>query len=356
LVIVLAHHEKSAFLKFFLTYFVSVALLILASGFFYFEQMSFQLKKAQHFSLIEYARTIKMGEDLHHFSKDYHHTFVNKEQNIDISNFAIVNNEFTKYIPTKEMHYYLQVFKSTKEYHHNLQKIKYKIISMQLILLFLFAFISYILAKNALKPLNKSIETLDKFAKDMIHDINTPLTAMQLNIKLLQKDENIKDLKPFHRLKTSVNAIGELKSSLTTLLEQKTFQIQKIQLCKVVDEVIELHQPNYPNLTFTIECKSFYVNTNQNGLKQILNNLISNACKYNKKNGYIKIYTKENILFIEDSGTPIEDAQKIFQREFSTKNSTGFGLDIVKRLCEEMKIKIDVTSSQEFNRFTLAFP
>ena len=335
---------------------MSVALLILASGFFYFEQMSFQLKKVQHFSLIEYARYIKMGDGLRHFSNDYHYRFVEKKEHIRISNFQIENGEFTKYIPTKFPHKYLQVFKSTNSYIDNLKKLKQKIIAIQLFLLFLFALISYKLARNALKPLNESIETLDMFAKDMIHDINTPLTAMKLNIKLLQKNEDIKDLKPFHRLKTSVEAISELKNSLTTLLEKKTFQIQKIQLCKILDDVIELHQPNYPNLTFDIECKNFIVNTNQNGLKQILNNLISNASKYNKENGYIKIYKEGKTLFIEDSGTKIEDTDKIFKRDYSTKNSTGFGLDIVKRLCEEMNIKIDVISSQEFNRFTLAFP
>jgi two-component system OmpR family sensor kinase len=356
LVIVLAHHEKTAFLKFFLTYFVSVALLILVSGFFYFEQMSFQLKKAEHFSLIAYARSIKMGETLKQFSKDYHYKVVMRDKEISISNFQLENKEFTKYLPTKFPHQYLQVFKSSNSYNKKLSQLKQKIIFIQLMLLFLFAFISYILARNALKPLNESIETLDKFAKDMIHDINTPLTAMKLNIKLLQKNEAIKDLKPFIRLQTSADAISELKISLTTLLEKKTFQIEKLQLCKIVNEVIDLYQPNYPTLHFYIECKNFTVDTNHHALKQILNNLISNACKYNKKDGYIKIYTSDKTLFIEDCGAIIEDTNKIFQREYSTQNSTGFGLDIVKRLCEEMKIKIDVTSSEKYNRFTLVFP
>ena len=43
------------------------------------------------------------------------------------------------------------------------------------------------MAKSSLKPLKESIETLDKFAKDLIHDLNTPITAMKLNIKLLER-------------------------------------------------------------------------------------------------------------------------------------------------------------------------
>mgnify|MGYP005994053209 CR=1 FL=1 len=55
-------HERDAFLKFFITYFFSVALLILIAGFFYFQQMKEGYLKAEDFSLITYARYIKIGD------------------------------------------------------------------------------------------------------------------------------------------------------------------------------------------------------------------------------------------------------------------------------------------------------
>ena len=348
-------HEKQAFLKFFLTYFFSVALLILSSGFFYFQQMKSQLIKEEHFSLIEYARHIKMGRDLDEFSRDFHYKMSTQEKHIDISNFTEAKNEFSKLIPTRLEKEYLQVFKSKKSYLNKLTKLKEIIISIQILLLFIFALLSYFLAKNALKPLNESIKTLDKFAKDLIHDLNTPVTAMKLNIKILEKNENLQNIKAFSRLKKSIESISELRKSLTTLLEHKTFQITTLNVCDTIKDIMELHQPNYPNLEFKIECSSLEIKANENALKQILHNLISNACKYNSKNGYIKIYTKNKTLFIEDNGTPIDDIDKIFNREFSTKNSTGFGLDIVKRLCSAMNIKIKVISDTSGNCFSLSF-
>ncbi|MEA1891948.1 MAG: ATP-binding protein [Campylobacterota bacterium] len=38
-------------------------------------------------------------------------------------------------------------------------------------------------------------------------------------------------------------------------------------------------------------------------MKQILQNIISNACKYNAKDGYVKIYTQNNMLHVLDNGS-----------------------------------------------------
>ena len=163
-------------------------------------------------------------------------------------------------------------------------------------LLLLFAFISYFLAKKALAPLNESIQTLDKFGKDLIHDLNTPVGAMKLNIKILEKNEHVKDSNAVLRLKKSIDTIAELRENLTTLLEKKTFQISKLNVCDLVRDVLHLHQPNYKNLDFEVHCQSLVVEVNANALKQILHNIISNACKYNKKDGYVKIYIEKNFF------------------------------------------------------------
>ncbi len=349
-------HEKTAFLKFFITYFVSVALLILALGFFYFEQMQGELVKKEHFSLIEYARHIKMNEDLKKFAHDFHYEYINQhDKHIDIRNFTIDAKEFSKHIPMKNSNYYLKVYKSKADYLHKLKSLKTKIIIVQILLLMLFALISYFLAKKALAPLNESIHTLDKFAKDLIHDLNTPVGAMKLNIKLLEKNEYIQGSSALERLKKSVNTISELKESLTTLLEKKTFQVTPLNVCQIANEVILLHQQNYPDLKLKVSCSSLVATVNENAFKQILHNLISNACKYNLANGSVNIYTRENTLCIKDTGVGIKEPEKIFTREYSAQNSSGLGLDIVKRLCESMGITIKVDSDATGSLFCLKF-
>ncbi len=348
------HHEKKAFLKFFLIYFLSVAVLIFVSGFFYYIQMKNQFLKSEEFSMIEYARNIKMGNDLSKYKKEYRHSLSKKiDKFINIKNFKIINNRFVKYIPKNKKGEYFQISKSTKNFNKKLWILKIKIFLIQMFLLFLFALISYRLAKNALKPLEKSISMLDKFSKDLIHDLNTPVTSIKLNMKLLDKNINFKDNKALERIKKSVYNISKLHENLTILLQEETFQMQDVNIINLSKEVIQIQKQIYPKLNFIIEQTPLIVKTNENAMRQILQNIISNACKYNIKNGYVKIYAKENKLFIEDSGTGIANPQKIFERSFSDKNSSGIGLDIVKRLAISMNVSINVSSNTKGTTFVL---
>ena len=349
-------HERIAFLKFFITYFVSVALLILAAGYFYFSQMKAYYLKAEEFSMIEYARHIKMGESLQNYSKDYRHEFVKlKLKHIDIRNFTNGKTEFSKIIPMNRNSDYLKVYKKKKHYEDELLNLKSLVISVQIILLFIFALISYKLAKNALKPLEESISKLDKFAKDLIHDLNTPVTSIKLNMKLIQKIPEIQDNKAILRLNKSVHDISELHENLTLLLQEETFQMEYQNICEALNDVILIHKQIYPNLSFEVKCQNFKAKVNKNAIKQILQNIISNACKYNTKDGFVKVYTKDKKLYIEDSGKGIKEPDKIFERLYSGEHSSGIGLDIVKRLANTMDIKIDVETSSSGSCFILVF-
>ncbi len=347
-------HEKRAFLKFFFIYFLSVAILILAVGLFYFMQMKNQYLKNEEFSVIKYARDIKMGNDLSEYNKEYRYLAPDIIfKHFDIKNFKKIDREFVKYLPRDRHGRVFEVFKSTKNYEDKIFYLRLKIAFAQMILLFLFAFLSYRLAKNALKPLQKSVATLDKFAKDLIHDLNTPVTAIKLNMKLLKKDVNFKDSRALERLNKSVHTISELHENLIILLQEETFQMQKTDILSIAKEVVQIQQQIYPNINFFVDSPPLMAKINTNAMKQILQNIISNACKYNSKNGFVKIYTKEKKLYIEDSGRGIKNPQKIFERSFSGENSSGIGLDIVKRLATSMDMDIGVQSSLKGSIFIL---
>ncbi len=337
------HHEKIAFLKFFITYFLSVALLIVVAGYFHFlQEKEFYLKK-EEFSLIEYARYIKMGNNPKNYSKEYSHKFLKpQKKHINISNFIIKDNKFIKLIPIKHNERYMQVSKSKNNFNKKIYEIAKTIIIIQILLLILFAYISYILAKNALKPLQNSISTLDKFAKDLIHDLNTPVTSMKLNIQLIQEIPQLQNNNALLRLNKSINNISELHENLTILLQEKTFQMQEINLCESVHEVVEIQKQIHSNINFKLECSHFKVMLNPRAIKQILQNIISNACKYNIKDGYVYIYLKDTKLYIEDNGKGINEPHKIFNRFYSDEQGSGIGLDIVKRLSDAMNIDINV--------------
>ncbi|WP_353662852.1 HAMP domain-containing sensor histidine kinase [Hydrogenimonas sp. SS33] len=243
--------------------------------------------------------------------------------------------------------YYLEVRKSTQTFEKKIANIKKEIIAVQILLLFLFGVLSYVLAKNATKPLEESIELLDAFAKDLIHDLNTPVTSIKLNLTLLEQMPDIKkNPRILQRLRKSAHTISELHQNLKILLEEKTFQMERTDLCPIVNEIVEIQKPLYKNLTFIVECRHFHAHIHANAMKQLLLNIIANACRYNHPNGYVKIHTKGRSLVIEDSGIGIDDPEKIFNRNYSKSGSSGLGLDIVKRLAMAMQIGIDVKQSE----------
>ncbi len=306
--------------------------------------------------MIECARDIKMGNDLEPYRDEYRHEIVKKEfKNFNIDNFAHTKDEFIKYVPFRKGGIYLKLVKSTKSFDNKAKALRYKIHIAQLLLLILFGFISYILAKNAIKPLQQSISTLDKFIKDLIHDLNTPVTAIRLNMKLLQKDPHFNNSKALQRVNKGIYGISELHENLTILLQEETFQTESFNVFNSVDEVVSMHKMLYPNINFKVEHFTLIAKTNPQALKQILQNIILNACKYNRKDGFVKVYTKGNSLYIEDSGKGIENPEKIFERSFSGENSSGIGLDIVKRLASTLNIKIDVSSNNDGTTLTLTF-
>ena len=341
-------HEKKAFWKFFSTYFGSVALLILASGFFYFEEQKKTMIEKEHFSMIEYVRQVKMKQTprtLEHISHEVVQIEIN---NFNMNNFEIKERSFSKYMPYSWQGGYILVVKDKIHYEETMLQIKIYIISIQILLLVLFGMLSYFLSVRALKPMQEAITKLDNFSKDLIHDLNTPITSILLNMKLLDVKDEFRDNKPLLRIKRSVEDIGELHNNLTVLLQEDTMIILQENLFEIINEVVLTHKKIYKDISFEIKEVEFFAKINRDAFKQVIVNIISNACKYNKQDGFIKVFTKDRVLYIEDSGVGIQNPQNIFERSYKEHTSGhGIGLDIVKRLCDVMEMEIHAVSTLE---------
>jgi len=261
-----------------------------------------------------------------------------------MNNFTINENYFESYMPYSWEGGYYRVHKDKSNFYLQSWSIKKNIITVQFLLLILFAMISYFLSKRALKPMQEAIVKLDNFSKDLIHDLNTPVTSILLNTKILERMHD-KETRALNRIKTSAKEIGELHNSLTILLQEETLLMQEERLFDLIEDVVSMQEGIYPNIFIELQRSELRVTVNADALKQVLTNIISNACKYNKTDGYVKIYTKVNALYIEDSGVGVQKPKNIFQRNYKEQSSGhGIGLDIVKRLCDSMAIDISVSS------------
>jgi two-component system OmpR family sensor kinase len=234
-------------------------------------------------------------------------------------------------------------------------KIIYKKMAIySLISFILFVFLGVFLAKLFIKPMRDSILLLDRFIKDTTHELNTPLSTILANIEMMDKEAMIpKNLKKLDRINSAAKSVSVLYKDLTyiTLEQNREKENEDVNLKEVIIQRVEYFDTlaNTKNIKFIVELDNCMIYIDRNKITRVIDNLISNAIKYNKRGGYIKLTTKKNLFAIEDSGIGIakEKLPYMFDRYIrfdSSEGGFGIGLSIVKNIANEYNIKIETTS------------
>ena len=203
--------------------------------------------------------------------------------------------------------------------------------------------ISILFSLYALHPLKKSLSLTNEFIKDILHDFNTPLSTVRLNARILK---NKMDNKNVERIERSVDTIVNLQNNLRTYLESKIKESEVVYVEDIILQRVDYIKGIYPHIKFEVDIKDKRLFCYKDGLVRILDNILSNACKYNKENGEVMVSFNENyILEVTDTGVGIKKPRKIFKRFYKeTSRGLGIGLHIVKKLSNEMNIGLCVKS------------
>jgi signal transduction histidine kinase len=211
------------------------------------------------------------------------------------------------------------------------------------------------------------------FLANMSHELRTPLNAIIGYSEMLQEQaeddghpDYIPDLKKIHtaghHLLSLINAVldlSKIEAGKTELF------LEDVSIKKTVDDVIALTQPlvqkNHNTLTLTGEPDAGTMHADALKLRQILFNLLGNACKFTS-NGHVELNVQHALtptsepaiqFTIRDSGigmTP-EQCAKLFQPFTQAESSTtrkfggtGLGLSITKSFAELMGGNVRVES------------
>ncbi len=229
----------------------------------------------------------------------------------------------------------------------------------------------------------KKIEQLkSQFVSMVAHELKTPLAAVLGYLDILV-DESIKipmDKRIEYlsrseiRLKGSLELVNDLLDISRMETDTTKREIVDIKLVDIVNQSIEMQELEIKRKNIIVEIRipnELPILRLDNGeATKIINNLVSNAVKYNKDNGSVNItaYSTNNFVVIEISDTGIglreKDRIKLFQQFYRAKNKytrsisgTGLGLSIVKRLVEVNHGKLDVESVyEEGTKFRIHFP
>ena len=330
-------YEFESYLKSFLLFFISLSSLLLL--FFYSDYE----KRVEYLKDGIFTQMRLCSFDLQ--CSDFKIDFVNKEgknplflyENEDgfVSYFEFFGSK-DSYISIK---YPLQKFEEAKMNIFRIVAIEFAKYELLVILMsLLFSFYS-------MGPMRKALRTIDEFIKDILHDINTPITTIALNSALLKKDE--KNRQKIDKIDLSIKRILMMQDNLISYLGDMPTQIETFDLRDMILEQKEYYRSIYPSIRWQIDDRTMKLHSNKKIFLRILSNIMSNASKYNKKRGVIivRIDPKRSMLCIEDTGVGIKNPSKIFERFYKeSERGTGVGLNIVKKLCDELGIKISVES------------
>ena len=240
--------------------------------------------------------------------------------------------------------FYMQMHFNIQNYHVEISDIKSNTLLELLATIIIVLLLSVLFSLFSLSPLRKALHLTQEFIKDILHDFNTPLSSLRLNSYMLKKEigENEKVL----RIEQGVENILSLQENLKAYLYNHEAQKESVDLVKLLHDNIALMQKNHEDISFFIEIKSLKIEINKDALSRIINNILSNAAKYNKKNGKITITYENNRLNFIDTGKGIKNPSKIFNRFYKEQDrGIGIGLHIVKKLCDELDIDIQVQSA-----------
>lgn len=216
---------------------------------------------------------------------------------------------------------------------------------------------------SILKPLFKSDEKLEQSIKETLHELNIPVSTIKMNTQLLEKSLNDeKSLKRLERIKQASNNLLKLYENMEYNIKKEIDKIDKKEF--YLDEVIKNSCDKFEDIKngtkIFITVPNIKVLTDLNGFEKTIDNLISNAIKYNSKiNPEIIISYKDFTLSIFNRGEKIDTNNLLiifdkYYQENPLNDGFGLGLSMVKEFCDKNKISINIdTKSEEGNFFNL---
>ena len=218
-----------------------------------------------------------------------------------------------------------------------------------------------------------------EFVSTVSHDLRTPLTTVQGYIELLDR------VGPLNQMQRSfidkaMGSLAHITALISDLLDIGRIEAgYDLEMCpcrleQLVLEAVEIFKPKAAldgiELQLLQVDSDLWVMGNSRRLRQVLNNLLSNALKYNSEDGWVKISAQRDddhvIVRVADAGIgiPPEEQSRVFERFYRVVTDitqdiqgTGLGLAIVKSVVEKHKGRAWVESAEgEGSTFAFVLP
>jgi len=214
-----------------------------------------------------------------------------------------------------------------------------------------------------------------KLAAGVAHSIRNPLTSVKMRMFSMERSLELSatQKEDFEVISEEIRHIDNIVRSFLEFSRPPKLKMQKVSLSDVVDNALQLLRHRLDSYNVEVKLKrqrrlpKVWADPEQ--LKEVLVNLIVNACEAMAKGGSIVIHEEEGLvensrqslivrLSDDGPGVPKSIQEKVFQPFFSTKEEgTGLGLTIAARIVNEHGGRLDLKSRKgEGTTFIINLP
>lgn len=200
------------------------------------------------------------------------------------------------------------------------------------------------------------LAAVGQLAAGVAHEIRNPLTSIKGYAEFLSMDETAKDRQEyFDIILEEIERVNSIVEEFMLLSKPTVSVLEKKPLLPIMDNVVSILdyqlRKNKIQLHRSYENPNFFVECDENKLKQVFLNFIKNAVEAMPNGGFIEIIVKKEndsiSIVIKDSGIGMskEQLKKLGEPFFTTKkDGNGLGLMVSFKIIENLKGKVYIES------------
>jgi len=221
-----------------------------------------------------------------------------------------------------------------------------------------FSLLGYFLGRLFVAPMRDSIEQMNYFIQDTTHELNTPISTILTNVEMIETfgecEANRVELK---RIEIASKTLSRIYDDLTYLNLNHHYhrQIETLDMSRLAQERMiyfsAMAEAKGLEVTADID-PDIILRMDRNDAIRLLDNLISNAIKYNNPYGTLHVRLTEDFFSVTDTGIGIgkKDIKTIlnrFKRVNKSEGGFGIGLDIVNQVVHSYGFVLQINSQKD---------
>ena len=290
------------------------------------------------------------------YKKDFSPIYTQISTHLPAFMSGYYNDGYTRYFITKlpsEKYFFAEYLVTKTKISFSAILLETSVIAFGVVTLILL--LSFYFLQSFSQPFKRVNEKLDDFIKESMHEINTPLSIINVNVDLF--DSIYGKNKYFSRIKSATKSLATIYNDMDYLIKQNRIEYKdecinlnaflqdRVSYFKLICELKDIEMSFY----YTVKVEILF---NPIKLQRIVDNTLSNAIKFSNKNSKIdlSLCNMENNtikLSVKDYGLGIKNPHKIqdkYYREDEHKHGFGIGMSIVKSIIDESNISLEIKS------------